>query len=267
MLTPTERSEFHRLGFLRLRGAIPEGEVELVHARIWEDLKQRCGALRSDPATWPGMNPKGINKLPRSGTFGPTCSPAVGKGIDDLLGADSWEKPDPWGSVLISFPSKGLWSLPDKSWHLDLAGCAVRAEAGEIPGIQVFAILESLVPQGGATVALAGSHRLVRRLAQHPELIGEGRSGDIRKAVDKAVPSLRALWSRETNVDREERYLRKAVEFDGVSVKVAEFTGEAGDVILMHPWIFHAAAPNCGNVPRIVITQRITKTEAVADVS
>lgn len=261
MLTPTETSEFHRLGYLRLRRAIPEGDVELVLARIWEDLKQRCGALRGDPATWPAMNPKGINKLARSGTFGPTCSPAVRKAIDDLLGPDSWEKPDTWGSVLISFPSKGPWSLPGKAWHLDLAGCAVRAEAGEIPGIQVFAILEPLVPQGGATVALAGSHRLVRGLAQHPELIGEGRSGDIRKAVDKAVPGLRALWSRNPNVDREERYLRNAVQFDGVSVKAVEFTGEAGDVILMHPWVFHAAAPNCGSAPRIVITQRITQAD------
>ena len=260
MLTPTGKSEFDHLGYLRLRRAIPEGDVELVLARIWEDLKQRCGALRSDPATWPAMNPKGINKLARSGIFGPTCSPAVQDAINDLLGRGSWEKPVPWGSVLISFPLKGPWSLPDKSWHLDLAGCAVSAEAAEIPGIQVFAILEPLIPQGGATVALAGSHRLVRRLAQHPELIGEGRSGDIRKAVDKAVPSLRALWSRDPDVDREERYLRNAVQFDGASVKAVEFTGESGDVILMHPWIFHAAAPNCGNVPRIVITQRITRT-------
>ena len=107
MLTPTQTSQFHRLGYLRLRGAIPEGEVKLVRARIWEDLKERCGALRSHPETWPATMPKGINKLARSGTFGPTCSPAVRKAIDDLLGQDSWEKPDPWGSVLISFPSKG----------------------------------------------------------------------------------------------------------------------------------------------------------------
>ena len=260
MLTPTKRSEFDHLGYLRLRGAVPEGDVELVLARIWEDLKQRCGALRGDPKTWPAMNPKGINKLARSGIFRPTCSPPVQDAIDDLLGPGSWEKPVPWGSVLLSFPSKGPWSLPGKSWHLDLAGSSVRAEAGEIPGIQIFAILEPLVPQGGATVALSGSHRLVRRLAQHPELIGEGRSGDIRKAVEKAVPSLRDLWSRDPNVDREERYLRNGVGFDGVSVKAVEFTGDAGDVVLMHPWIFHAAAPNCGSAPRIVITQRVTRT-------
>ena len=260
MLTPTERSEFDHVGFLRLRGAVPEGDVELVLARIWEDLKQRSGALRGDPKSWPAMNPKGINKLARSGIFAPTCSPAVQDAIDDLLGPGSWEKPVPWGSVLISFPSKGPWSLPDKSWHLDLAGSSVTAEAGEISGIQVFAILEPLIPQGGATVALSGSHRLVRRLAKHPELIGEGRSGDIRKAVDKAVPSLRDLWSRDPTVDREERYLRNGVGFDGVSVKAVEFTGEAGDVVLMHPWIFHAAAPNCGSAPRIVITQRVART-------
>ena len=95
-----------------------------------------------------------------------------------------------------------------------------------------------------------------------------GRSADLRTAVYKAVPGLRDLWSREPGVDREERYMRNAVEIDGVSVKVVELTGKAGDVILMHPWIFHAAALNCGNAPRIVITQRLTKTgQAVTDVS
>ena len=267
-MTSAERSEFDQTGFLRLQGAIPEGDVELVRDRIWEELKQRCGALRSDPATWPAMNPKGINKLARSGAFDSTCSHPVQNAIDDLLGPGSWEKPAHWGSALISFPSKGPWFLPDKAWHLDLAGSSVMAEADEVPGIQVFAILESLVPQGGGTVALAGSHQLVRRLAQHPESIGTGRSADIRAAVDEAVSSLRHLWSRDPGVDREERYMRNAVEIDGIPVKAVELTGEAGDVILMHPWIFHAAASNCGRQPRIVITQRLAKTDhAVTDVS
>ena len=52
-----------------------------------------------------------------------------------------------------------------------------------------------------------------------------GRSADLRTAVNKAVPGLRDLWSREPGVDREERYMRNAVEIDGVSVKVVGLKG------------------------------------------
>jgi ectoine hydroxylase-related dioxygenase (phytanoyl-CoA dioxygenase family) len=40
---------------------------------------------------------------------------------------------------------------------------------------------------------------------------------------------------------------------DGVSVRVVELTGAPGDVVLMHPWLFHAAAPNCSAAPRMVV--------------
>ncbi len=89
---------------------------------------------------------------------------------------------------------------------------------------QVFAVLETLAAQGGATIALSGSHRVVRHLARQPELIGEGRSKDIRKAVQRAAPDLRDLWSRDHDIDRSQRYLRKPVDVFGIPVQAVEFT-------------------------------------------
>ena len=34
-------------------------------------------------------------------------------------------------------------------------------------------------------------------------------------------------------------------EVDGVRVRVAELTGEAGDVVVMLPWTLHSLAMNC----------------------
>lgn len=106
-------------------------------------------------------------------------------------------------------------------------------------------------------MALAGSHRLVRHLARQTEPIGEGRSKDVIRAVKRAATRLRDLWSRDLHGDRENRYLVNPVDVFGIPVQAVEFTGEPGDVIFMHPWMIHAASPNRGNRPRIVITQRV----------
>lgn len=256
MLTDAHLSAFDDHGWVRVPGAIPDKHVQTVLNRVWDDLEQRCGIPRNDPATWPEARPKGFNRLMRSGAFEPTCNQAVRDAIDDFIGPGQWEKPSPWGALLLTFPAKGQWCLPNNSWHMDLRG-AVSASSDIRPGVQVFAILEPLAAKGGATIGLSGSHLLVRHLARDPQLIGAGRSADITKAVKRAAPDLRGLWSRDLDDDREQRYLRDPVDVFGIPVQAVEFTGDPGDVIFMHPWIIHAASPNCGIRPRIVITERI----------
>lgn len=237
MLTIAQRSELDEHGWLRLPCAIPEDDVQSVLDRVWDDLEHRCGIPRDEPERWPEVRPKGFNTLTRSGAFEPTCSQVVRDVINDFLGPNKWEIPNPWGALLLTFPSKGPWFLPDNSWHLDLQA-SVQPEADENPGVQVFAVLEPLAAQGGATIVLAGSHRIVRHLAQQPEMIGEGRSKDVTKAVKRAAPSLRDLWSRAPGVDRENRYLVNPVDVFGIPVQAVEFTGNPGDDIhapLDHP--------------------------------
>jgi hypothetical protein len=40
-------------------------------------------------------------------------------------------------------------------------------------------------------------------------------------------------------------------------VRVTELTGEAGDVIVGHPWLVHSPATNCSDRPRFMRVQRI----------
>ena len=264
MLTDWQKSEFDEHGWLRLPGAIPEEDIQIVLDRIWDDLEQRCGIPRGEPENWPEARPKGFNLLTRAGVFEPACNQAVQDAVDDLIGSGHWEKPTPWGSLLLTFPGNGPWYLPNHSWHMDLLA-GVHAAADKTPGVQVFVVLEPLSAQGGATIGLSGSHRLVRHLAQDTQLIGRGRSADIRKGVKKAVPSLRGLWSHDSGGDREERYLINPVDVFGIPVQAVEFTGDPGDVIFMHSWILHTASANCGKRPRIVVTERNYKIERDVD--
>jgi ectoine hydroxylase-related dioxygenase (phytanoyl-CoA dioxygenase family) len=51
--------------------------------------------------------------------------------------------------------------------------------------------------------------------------------------------------------------MREGTCVDGVTVRVVEMTGEAGDVYFMHPSLLHAPSPNACNQPRLALTQWI----------
>jgi hypothetical protein len=46
----------------------------------------------------------------------------------------------------------------------------------------------------------------------------------------------------------------------GVPVDIVELCGEAGDVVIGHPWLLHRGAPNRGERPRFMRVQRVRLT-------
>jgi ectoine hydroxylase-related dioxygenase (phytanoyl-CoA dioxygenase family) len=47
----------------------------------------------------------------------------------------------------------------------------------------------------------------------------------------------------------------------GVPLRVMEMTGDPGDVIIWHPWLFHCATSNCTSRPRLMLRQPINRRE------
>ncbi len=96
-----------------------------------------------------------------------------------------------------------------------------------LPGIQAFFLIDDLVPRGGATLALAGSHRLPQAL--------RGRH-DAEQLVARSSGAGTVL--------------------DGVEVSVAEMTGCAGDVYLMDMRVLHTPSINASRNVRMMATMR-----------
>lgn len=48
----------------------------------------------------------------------------------------------------------------------------------------------------------------------------------------------------------------------GVHVRVEEMTGEPGDLIVMHPAMFHSISPNGLDTPRMMLSQAIDRVRA-----
>lgn len=253
--TDAARERFETRGLVRFEAAIPRVEVEAMADRLWADLARREGVRRDDSATWTTERVFGFQAIQASGAFDGMGCPAVRDLLDGLFDGQPWAEPVHWGQPLTCFPTPGPWTLLHKNWHIDgpCEPAARRAMVGRL-----FLILGPLAPQGGGTVVATGSHRLVERLADEA---GETvRSGDMRQRLAALDPWFADLMSPAPGEDRTARFMDREAEVAGVSLRVAEMTGEPGDLWLMHPRALHNGAPNVRDRPRIVLTQFIVPT-------
>ena len=183
-------------------------------AALWAELSRRHGIERDRPTTWIGGRPPGLSGL--RPTFAALATPAVVAAVDALAGAD---RPEPfsWGDPLVTFPEAGGWDVPAGGWHIDFPARSTLR-------LKWLGYLEPVGPAGGGTVVLDGSHHRVAEYLRTADPADPGRSATIRDAVLKQNP------------------------------RVVELTGEPGDVVFLHPWLFHAPAPNHGPAPRLMVT-------------
>lgn len=244
-LTQDQAETLARDGVVRLPGAVPLPDVEHMTATLWGRLKARCGAIRDRPETWTPPRPAQLTS--RVDEFTAMASPKVRAVLDDLLGA--WKTPPRWGLPLVTFPTgEDHWDVPHRNWHLDLAA---KAETPRVA--RLFVVLAASQPGGGGTGYVAGSHRVLRRLAARA---GKPlRSGEARKLLVAQEPWFAALETLRKGEDRVARFMAADGVADGVPVRVCEMLGEPGDAIFMDPLMLHAMAPNVRETPRMMLTE------------
>jgi ectoine hydroxylase-related dioxygenase (phytanoyl-CoA dioxygenase family) len=226
----------------------------MVHG-IWRLLTDKYGIQPDSPATWTVRQVTGFQSLTRSGTFNSVEGPAVVDALDDLIGKGAWKSTGSWGAPLVTFPEHACaWDVPRGQWHLDFPA---RGSADRLPGIRALAFIAPVACRGGGTVVLTGSHRLVEQLVRTSQA-REGHSAQTRDSLAASHPWLRDLWSEAADQqDRVRRFIDEGVNIDEIRVRVQELTGVTGDVVLMHPWTFHAPAPNCGSTPRLMVSHSV----------
>jgi hypothetical protein len=239
--------EFRDRGLQRLPGAVPADAAATMRERFWAFLSVRQGIRPDRVETWIDERPRRLQALRHAGAFAPMASAGVLRALDDLLGTGGWQSPKAWGVPLVTFPATdpaAPWSVPASGWHIDSYG-----PEHELPGVTVFTFLVPVAARGGGTVVLEGSRRLVNR---HIATTRAWRPADIKAALAAAHPWLDEAWRGRCDVGDE-------AVLDGVRVTVRELTGEPGDVVLMHPRTLHAAAPNTGAGPRMMLVEIINR--------
>lgn len=83
----------------------------------------------------------------------------------------------------------------------------------------------------------------------------------MRKLLKAEEPWLADLL-RPTDDDRVARFMRTWGQMRGFPVRVEEMTGEPGDVLIMHPAMFHTAAPNGLDRARMTLVETFYRNGA-----
>lgn len=255
MLTREHRDFFHARGLLRLPGQVEARVVAGLRARIDEHLRERCLVPAPPP---PGfvVHASKTAAVANACRFEEIWGVATVELLDDLLGNGRWQKPRGAGQILpITHPLDGVaWTLPHKVWHFDFTAPAALER---LPGAQIFLCLDRIEPEGGGTLVACGTHRLVDAIRKREPRDWPGRSAEVRKRLDATSAWLAALTSLREGEDRRARFMGDPTPCGDAELQVVELAGEPGDVFVMHPWLLHAPAPNCGDRPRLVLTERV----------
>ncbi|MGE0799152.1 MAG: phytanoyl-CoA dioxygenase family protein [Lautropia sp.] len=223
-MTPEQRGCFQDHGLLSLPGFYRSAALEPLRAQVLaEAARLRTRSARKAHASLPVFSQSG--ELSRRIRIPDLRHRIIS---DDLVAAMRALAgcplvPGDDAQLLLSLPRTVGPADEVPAWHVD-----IKADPPDrLPGIQAFVLIDDVVPGGGATRALAGSHRIA--------------------AASKPRPDLRGLPS--AGAER----VRALARF---GLDEVEMAGRAGDVFLMDLRVLHAPSPNMSKRMRIMATSR-----------
>jgi hypothetical protein len=195
--------------------------------RVWDALP----VDRDDRSTWTQR----FHHVPQTfdgGPFTASWTDRVHGAIDYLLGEGAWYTRTEQGWWPVIFPGfdEGPWAPPAEGWHVDGQQFHHHLDSPDQGLLPIF-LWSDIGPGDGGTAIAEGSHRVAARiLAEHePDGLTHVELGRLVAAEPR--PS------------------------------VVEAQGEAGDVILLHPFILHTASMNTGSEVRFITNPCITLVE------
>jgi hypothetical protein len=254
-LSQFQRDRFLQTGVVHLPGVIAPPAAETMAGRLWATLASQHGAVRDRPETWTTERPAQFRDLRHSGAFAEMAGPGLTALLDDFFGEGGWTRPAHWGQPLVTFPTRPPWRVPHAAWHLDIPPGQLLEPWPNY--IRIFTFLAPVEPGGGGTVYVAGSHRVVMQMmaqAPRPDRI---RSAGVVAALRQESPWIAALCFPDEDPQRTTRLMQAGARLHGVDLRVAEMTGEPGDVMLMHPATLHSLSPNVRATPRLMLAESV----------
>ncbi|QJD86313.1 hypothetical protein [Cohnella herbarum] len=263
VLTEEQVRHFKEKGWVKVEQAYPREEALKVQEFLWSELAKR-GVHKDDPSSW-------TEPVVRLGDYVDPVTDGLNSdrltgAIEDLLGDGRWQlghqrENAMWGGFIINFGPE----VPG-GWHYDGSHFRHYLDSWE-QGLLLVCLFSEVRPGGSGTLVAEGSHRIVAKmLEKHPEGIGLGEA--IRECnqhpwlaelVSRNKPSSNDIYSDAPSDDRtaKKQHLAKFMNTtyedpDGYSLRVVETTGGPGDLVLCHPFLYHAPSDNELGVPRFM---------------
>lgn len=221
-VTPEQASFFRDQGYLLLRCALKKQIVQPVKTHVLNELK-RLKIWSGDRTLSDRI--KGVPPFKQVTTLGQLInypglkyrlmSQSLVSAMHRLAGVSL--VPEQEAQLLLSLPNQGDWTLEGLSWHRDIS----QSRLGQFPGIQAFILIDDVLPHGGATLALAASHRITGK--------SQGKQNDD---------------------------IARAMKVGDIDLSILEMAGKAGDVYLMDMRVIHTPSINSTQHVRMMATIR-----------
>ena len=171
----------------------------------------------------------------------------------DVLRASNCKTPKRMSQpATISWETVNRRRVRGKGWHIDVGSSFQSVWARKLighrdQGIIVLVLLSDCSPGGGGTAFVRGSHKWVA------EKIASHQLHDIRHLQLNFWAS--ATVTNATASGRVQRDFTggRNENFTGNLGKIQQVVGEAGTIVLAHPWLVHAGTTNLLHIPRMML--------------
>ena len=244
---------FRTFGWLRIRAAFGADDAAAMCTVIWSALES-VGIHRYEPSTWTKTRPEHLQHLKSDPAFRAIGTDRTIGAITQVLEGQALPMPRDWGAFFLHFPTSGSWDIPSTGWHLD---GDYTGRLSPPCGVLIHAMLTDVAPRCGGTNIISGSHRLVHKWFTENPPTRSARSAQLRKSLQRH-PYLRDLCTAGNPAERIARFLERVEMTDGIPLQVIENTAAAGDLVLMHSLLLHAApAAHVGDQPRFLVSTSI----------
>ncbi|GLV57441.1 hypothetical protein KDH_42770 [Dictyobacter sp. S3.2.2.5] len=252
VLSSAQVDQFIECGYAVVEEAFPRKQALKAQEYLWQRLAERDGVRKDDPTTWTRPMIR-INENYNDSVFQQCATERLAGAMDDLLNSGRRRtNTSGWGWWPVNFAAGAdkPWDVPATGWHWDGIHFRHFVDSPE-QGLLTLCIFSEVGPHGGGTVVAEGSHKLVARfLQQHPEGL------ELNEAIGMCAsthPWLAELTGKtQTIQNRIAYFMEQTVHDDGADLRVVDTTGAPGDVILCHPFLYHASSQNHSGVPRFM---------------
>ncbi|MBV9254667.1 MAG: phytanoyl-CoA dioxygenase family protein [Actinobacteria bacterium] len=250
-LTVDERRHFEERGWVRVAAAFAVDDAAAMRDVVWRALETR-GVRRDDPSSWTVEAPFHLQGLKSAPQFDAIGTPRTLTAIGEVLQTDDWLRPRDWGAFFLLFPVARPWNVPHAGWHVDAPYDDALAPPA---GVKVHALFGDVEPRAGGMTVIEGSHRVVAHVMSTAPLPDHTRAARIRKYLLACDPWFKDLSTPGEPEPRIEQFVDATTDVCGIAVRVVEMTGQAGDVVLMHPLLLHTRPTNAGGQPRFLVNK------------
>jgi len=184
------------------------------------------------------------------------CDTALADALNQVFPTHDWIPAPEIGRLLMpAFPmGHPQWVVPSSAWHADEPTFVDRDSP---MGVLAFVFLDDVAVHGGSTMLLSGSPRLLQQMAKETAVSGESTVLQCQEAIRRLRnnhPVFTDLFSDTGSPEeRTQRFMETPFICQGISLRVEELTGRAGDIVLMDPRALHTISPNCSDRVRLIL--------------